>query len=228
VTCPLGDLTSGTGATRTIVVLASAGPAINTATASSSTADPDGASATATTTVTSSGTTTISTNVTGTITVPSDQFLCIGSGVRVTGSVTVKPGGGLVATNATISGSIDSDGAQFVTLCGAGIGGSVTIKNGVQMVRVGGASVGCAPNVIGGSLKLTGNLAGIEAYRNTVGPTTITGNHGASPLTADGTPAVEGNNVTGSLSCSGNVPPATNRGIANTATGAKTGECATL
>ena len=196
---------------------------------SSSTVDPNTANdtGTTTTTVNTSCTTTQAGNVAGSVIVPSGQFLCLIGG-SVGGTVIVKPGGALSASNATI-GSISSDGAAFVTVCGSTVNGPVTIKNTAGMVRVGDDDAGCAGNQLGAALLVSGNQGGVEIYGNTVGGSVgLSHNHGASPLTGDAAPEVEGNHVTGALACSGDSPPAVDDGSPNAATGSKTGECVGL
>jgi uncharacterized repeat protein (TIGR01451 family) len=229
VTCTLADLAAGGSATVQVVVLAPAGSLVNSATVSSATADPDATNngAAAATTVNSSCTDTRTGRLVGSIVVHAGQFLCLVD-ANLVGSVIVDAGGALSVINATISGGVDSSGARFVTLCGSTFGGAVIVKNTSLLVRVGDDDSGCAPDHLNGSLSVTGGHGGVEVFGNTIGgPVSITNNRGASPL-ADGSPEVEGNTVGGALTCSGDIPPATNDGAPNTAAGAKLGECAAL
>ncbi len=229
VTCPLADLAFGASATVQIVVLATAGSPVNSAAISSATADPDTTNngASVTTTVNASCTDTRTGRLVGSVIVRAGQFLCLAN-ANLIGSVIVDPGGALSVINATISGGVDTSGAQFVTLCGSTFKGAVIVKNTTLLVRVGDDGSGCPPNHLDGSLSVTASHGGVEVFGNTIGgPVSITNNHGASPL-ADGSPEVEGNTVGGALTCSGNIPPATNDGAVNTAAGAKLGECAAL
>jgi hypothetical protein len=50
------------------------------------------------------------------------------------------------------------------------------------------------------------------------GPVSVTGDVG-------GPTVIEGNKITGPLSCSGNTPPPTDGGYPNTVTGARSGQC---
>jgi hypothetical protein len=85
----------------------------------------------------------------------------------------------------------------------------------------------CAGNTINGGATLITNKGGFEIGGNTInGTVTLTGNTGNGPTTEDASPEVEGNKITGSLSCAiSNVPTITNGGYKNTVTGSKSSEC---
>ncbi len=231
VTCPLGDIPSGGNGSAMIVVLAPAPPAVaNTASVSATTADPNppNNSGSATASITGSCTSSPTGTIAGPLTVPAGTFLCLGSGVTVTGSITVAAGGALTLSGARVNGSVSATGAQFVTMCGSAVSGAVVIKNSVLIVSLGGLAGGGCPGNILGSLILTNNTGGVIVLGNTIGgSTSVTGNQGASPL-ADATPDVGGNHIAGGLACSSNVPSVINDGLTNTTTGAKLGQCASL
>jgi uncharacterized repeat protein (TIGR01451 family) len=235
VTCNLGDIPSGGTVTATIVVIVTAQPPpaseFNTATVSSDTADPNTANNTATVTsgVTPNCTTTITGRHVGAIDVPAGTFLCLTNAQQI-GAVLVDAGGGFTATNSTIQGGVQSNGAVFMTLCGDTIGssGSVIIKNTTLLTRLGDDAINCAGNNITGSVNVTGNRGGVEVFGNTIrGSLSVDNNLGASPF-SDGTPEVEGNTVGAALACAGNSPAPINDGSANRVTGAKLGQCLPL
>jgi hypothetical protein len=78
-------------------------------------------------------------------------------------------------------------------------------------------------------VQLTNNHAGAELVaKDTGGGVQVNGTTGAGPFPADSRAAIVGNTIGGSLSCTGNVPPPTNRGTPNTVAGNPTGQCAAL
>ncbi|MDW5324886.1 family 20 glycosylhydrolase [Plantactinospora sp. KLBMP9567] len=94
------------------------------------------------------------------------------AGATVTGPVTVRPGGSLIATAASVRGPVQASGATTLELLGGSVAGPVTVTGttgqlGIEGVRVGGPLVvtgtgtGPAPviagNTIGGPLVCTGN-----------------------------------------------------------------------
>jgi hypothetical protein len=161
VACALGTLAAGASQTATIVAPAEPGTATNAATVSSTTADADTSNngATASSKVNTACTSTqTGGRITGPFTIPAGTFLCL-AGTSTTGQITLAPGAGLTTTGGAAGGGIIADGAQFVTVCGSTVTGTVSIKNSTLMVRLGDDDIGCAGKAIGGSLTATGNLA---------------------------------------------------------------------
>jgi hypothetical protein len=148
----------------------------------------------------------------------------------VTGSIQVDAGGALTSKNTHVTGAIQSNGAQFITICGTTqqSGAGFIIKNTVLMTLVGDDDSNCAGNTLSGSLTLTGNTGGVEAYNNTIAGTLLFNNNVATSPIGDGTPEIEDNRIGGSLDCKGNTPPPVNDGLTNRVTGAKLGQCSTL
>ena len=74
---------------------------------------------------------------------------------------------------------------------------------------------------------MTSNKGGFEIAANPItGNVSLTSNTGAGPTSEDAVPEVEGNKITGSLSCAtSNIPVITDGGTKNTVTGTKSGEC---
>jgi hypothetical protein len=112
------------------------------------------------------------------VTVPSGST-CNLQGIKVGGSVTVKPGGRLViggtsqvggAVTAKDAGSDTStdpigNGQTFsVVICNTKIGGDVRITGSIDRVVVGGGP--CGGNAIGGNVRLSDNTGGVELIGN--------------------------------------------------------------
>jgi beta-glucosidase len=139
-------------------------------------------------------------NVTGGTTVEAGQQVCLGSGARVTGPLTVDAGGSLNLDGATVTGHVKVSGAGVVRVCGTRITGPLTITGSTGLVLVGGdAATGpCAGNTITGPVRITGNTHGVEFNANRVtGSVTITGNTGAVPPPDSGSVHESGNTIVG-------------------------------
>jgi hexosaminidase len=104
--------------------------------------------------------------------------LVVGSGVTclvgasVSGPVTVRPGGSLIATSASIQGPVTATGAALIELIGGSVGGPVTVVGATSDVEIDGVRVG-------GPLVLTGSNTGTAPLLagNTVhGPLSCLGN----------------------------------------------------
>jgi hypothetical protein len=133
------------------------------------------------------------------VTVNSGELACVYGG-SITGQVVVNPGGAVALRGATVGGAIQTNGASSVTICSSNVK-TVNVGNSTGQVRIGGGlAPGCTGNAIGGSTVLTNNHGGV---------------------------VVGANQITGPLSCSGNVPAPTNNGLPNSAA-SKSGDCALL
>ena len=166
--------------------------------------------------------------ITGTISggyaVTSGQSICISG--KVSGGVTVKPGGALFLNGATVSGGISSNGATAIRFCGSTISGNVTVSatTGFLMIGDGGddGTPACADNTITGTVTISNNTGGIE-----LGGDTINGTLNVSGNTGGDDPEIEGNHISGSLSCAtSNNPALDDGGQRNTVVGSRTGQCA--
>jgi uncharacterized repeat protein (TIGR01451 family) len=242
VTCPVANsLAPGSSVDITIVVVpttTSSGPIANggavatgTALVAGGTSTSSAPSNTVTTQVAPQCTATIAnTTRSGFLVVPNGQRLCV-TNSTIIGSIEVDPGGALVLTNSSVSGGIISTGATAVTICGSTVTGSVSVTGTTGQVRLGGDAgdpVPCAGNTFRSSVKLQGNTGGVELTGNTIGGAVIVENNsGAAVGTEDEAVEVEANRITGTLSCTGNVPGVTNDGTPNTA-GTKIGQCTSV
>jgi putative hemolysin len=129
------------------------------------------------------------------LTVGSGQAICTTAGAVIGGPITVLSGGSLDIEGAAVYGSINSNGAGVVRICGAKINGSLTVSSTTGPVIIGDEAIGCAGNTINGPVSITNNTGGVTFDDNTVnGPAMITGN---SPSLA-----FFGNTVTGALTIS--------------------------
>jgi hypothetical protein len=140
--------------------------------------------------------------------------------------VTVQPGGSVVINGARINGGVVSNGATGVRICGSQIrnasgGPAVSVAGTVGPVVVGDGTPACARNDIIGLVTLDGNHA-VELDTNRVSGSVSVANTAGSPLA----PVVAGNQITGNLTCTNNVPPPTNEGRPNTVLGTTSGQCA--
>ena len=163
-------------------------------------------------------------------TVHSGQAICIEA--RVNGGLTVQSGGAVYLSGATINGGLTSSGAVAVEVCNSTVNGGVSISSSSGFVMIGDdgddAAEGsaCAANHINGGVVLTGNGAGFELGGNSISSgVTITNNSGSGATAEDSTSEIEGNTMTGTLSCTGNSNISAG-GFPNAAS-SKTGQCAT-
>ena len=151
-------------------------------------------------------------------------------GATVNGHVTVAPGGALSAVDSRINGGLDSQGAAAIRICNTRVDGHVSINGSTGFVLLGDAgddgSAMCAGNDLRGGAALSGNHGGAEIGGNSIhGGISLVNTSGAGGQAEDAAPELEANQVTGGLTCSGNVPAPTNDGLPNSVTGARSGQC---
>ena len=137
----------------------------------------------------------ITTTYNGSLTIAKGQALCIGTGGKVTGSVSVSPGGSLWVDGGSIGGSLSSSGASALSMAGATLTGSLSVTGSTGPVVVGGPSGSGV--TIGGSVSITSNTKGVTFDNDHVtGSLSISANAGGL--------AVTGNVITGSASVTAN------------------------
>ena len=135
------------------------------------------------------------TTKTGRFTVAGGQSICVASGGKLTGPVTVSAGAALWVSGGSITGPIRSTGALALTLCGTHVVGPITVTGSTGYVLIGGA--GCSGNTLTGPVSITSNTGGVGLTGNKIiGPLTITGNKGGLQYS--------GNTVTGPVTVTGN------------------------
>jgi hypothetical protein len=169
---------------------------------------------------------------TGNITVGTGQTVLITG--KITGSVSVSSGGSLEINGGTVTKNVSANGAAEFIMCGATVGGALSVSNSTGYAFIGGgtgaSSIGttCAPSSITGSVSLSGNLDGVEIATTKVGGNvSVTNNSGYGPVQQNGAfppTEVAGNAITGSLACSNNLPTVTDAGQKNTAS-STSGQC---
>lgn len=161
----------------------------------------------------------------GVLTVAAGQSLCLAPGGSQTGPVTVRPGGALSVSGATITGPLAGDGALAVSICHSRLTGPIAVRRSSGYVLIGSDHTpDCAGNTITGVLTLDANTGGIEVSANTItGPVTITGNSGGGLPPEDAVPAFDANRLTGPLHCDGNQPAL--HQTDNTVLGPRFGQC---
>ncbi|MFD5417867.1 Ig-like domain-containing protein [Streptomyces sp. NPDC127069] len=162
----------------------------------------------------------------GPLTVASGEAVCIGAGGSQNGPVTVRPGGALAVTDASVTGPVSADGALALTVCHSALTGPVGVQRSTGPVVIGSDREGadCAGNTLRGPLTVEAGTGGVEVSGNTVtGAVRITGNSGTGPLPEALAPAFRTNEVTGPLRCEANDPELLQSGT--TATGPRTGQC---
>jgi hypothetical protein len=143
---------------------------------------------------------------------------------RVSGSVRVEPGGALELNGAHLTGGIAARGATAVRICGATVGGPVSISGTRGYLAIGGLA-GCPANRIGGSLTLKRNQGGFTVGGNRIsGSTRLDVNDGTRPPWQLPAAGLNDNTIAGSLTCRGNRPVPSGRG--NKVTGKRAGQCA--
>ncbi|WP_369148029.1 Ig-like domain repeat protein [Streptomyces sp. R44] len=138
--------------------------------------------------------------------------------------------GALFIGNSTVDGSVLSTRGTLFAICDSLIDGSVSVARATGFVLLGDpGDDGCAANRITGGVQLSDNSSGTELVSNTIGGSVqVNGTTGSGPFPIDNRAAIVGNTIGGSLSCARNVPPPTNRGVPNTVTGTRRGQCAAL
>ena len=179
---------------------------------------------------------TISGTVSGSLSITSGQLVLITG--KVTGAVSVSSGG-LEVDGGSIGGAVSASGASALTLCGAKVGGAMSVGASTGYVFIGGGTL-CAPSSVSGAVSFSGNKAGLDVTNSSIGgAVSVSGNSGSgtelygdtiggalsvSGNTGSGT-EIAGNTIGGGLSCSGNSPSPTDAGVPNTAA-SRSGQCA--
>jgi hypothetical protein len=129
----------------------------------------------------------------------SNGVVCIHDAV-VEGAIRVAPGAQLWLIDSQVIGPVTADRAGQVVMCGTSVDGPVRLVGGAS-VSLGDPILGCAPNLVDGTVTL----------KDTAGPSVIAGN-----------------TITGKLACSGNAPAPVDRGLPNQVLGPATGQCKSL
>jgi len=136
-------------------------------------------------------------NVKGNLVVKAGQAIELTASAKVSGTVTVKPGGTLDLEGATLSGGLKASRAAFLRICAADIAGALSASNGTGAVVIGEGNTACAPNAIHGATTLKGNTAGVTVNGDSF--------HASLRVISNASGAtVVGNTIAGTLTVSGN------------------------
>jgi len=142
----------------------------------------------------------ISRNVTGPLVVKNGEWVELTSTGKITGPVTVEPGGALDVEGGLITGPLNANGAAQLRICGSRITGAVEAINGTGSVVIGEGNAACPAGSIVGPVTVKGNTAGVLINSIAItGPVTVTGNAGGT--------TVINNHIVGSLTVTGNSAP---------------------
>ena len=154
------------------------------------------------------GTASTSTTFTQTISGTDSGSLSIASGQlvfvtgKVTGAVSVGPGGGLEVDGGSIGGAVSASGAVELVLCGAKVGGAMSVSSSTGYVTIGGGTL-CGPSSVAGAVSFSGNKAGLQVAGSSIGgAASVSGNSGSGTDLVDDT-------IGGAASVSGNSGSAT-------------------
>ncbi|MEA2207554.1 MAG: acyl-homoserine-lactone acylase, partial [Solirubrobacteraceae bacterium] len=107
----------------------------------------------------------ISTNLKGNLTIKAGQAIELTKTAKVSGNVVVKPGGALDVEGATISGTLKSNGAALLRICGAKAA-KVTVVNSSGSVVIGEGNEECSSSSFGGVVTIKANKAGVLIDEN--------------------------------------------------------------
>jgi hypothetical protein len=138
----------------------------------------------------------LTSTVKGKLVVSPGEAVELTSTAKVSGTVTVKPGGALDIEGATLSGPLTSKGAALLRICGASLAGPVKASGGSGSVVIGEGTAGCSADTFYGALTASTNTAGVsidgdvfhasvKVTSNAAG-TTVTNNSVAGSLTVKG------------------------------------------
>ena len=150
------------------------------------------------------------------------------SGATLAGGISISGGASVFIVNSRIGGQISASNGGAFGICGSTAQG-VSVSNASGFVLVGDpGDDACAGNTINGNVVVSGSTAGVEVAGNPRigGSLSLINNRGSTVSPEDALIEVEGNTVTGSLSCSSNTPGATNDNQPNTVGGSRAGQCA--
>jgi hypothetical protein len=135
-------------------------------------------------------------NVQGKLVVKAGQAIELTDTAKVSGSVTVRPGGAIDIEGAKVSGALTAKEASVVRICAASIEGATKLT-GVSSVVMGEGSETCGADSFHGSVTVKGSSAGVsieqDAFHSSL---TVSSNSGAI--------AVTDNTIAASLTVKGN------------------------
>ena len=133
----------------------------------------------------------------------------------------------MVIINSTISGSLTATNPGSLTVCGSTVGKNLNVSGATGFVLLGDpGDDACAGNTFKGTVTLSSNASGVELARNQISNNTyVNGTSGTGLFPEDSRAEIEGNTITGNLSCTGNSPPPSHDTQPNTVSGTRSGQC---
>ncbi|HWG09548.1 MAG TPA: hypothetical protein VN672_11150 [Solirubrobacteraceae bacterium] len=105
-------------------------------------------------------------NVKSKLVVKAGQAIELTKTAKVSGPVTVQPGGALDVEGATISGSLSAKEATLLRVCDANVSSTLKAINGSGSVVIGEGNEACGPNNVHGTATIKGNKAGVLVDEN--------------------------------------------------------------
>lgn len=135
-------------------------------------------------------------NVKGKLIVKAGQSIELTSTAKVSGNVTVKPGGAIDIEGAKLSGSLAANGATLVRICAANVAGATKVSSTTGSVVIGDGGE-CAANSLHGPVTAKTNVAGVKLIGNDL-------ESAAKVLSNEGGTTVKSNTIGGSLTVKGN------------------------
>ena len=149
------------------------------------------------------------------------------SRVNSSGSITVQPGAAVAIDQSSAAAGITSNGAKALRMCSVRVfSGTLTVTNSTGFVLVGDPGDDhCAGSSVSGPALFSGNTAGVEIGNSSFYGLTVNTTQNVGAFPEDDRAEIEANRVVGNLSCTGNVPPATNGAQPNMVTGTRSGQC---
>jgi uncharacterized repeat protein (TIGR01451 family) len=148
------------------------------------------------------------------------------SGATLSGNLSVSGGASVVVVNSTIK-NLSATNPGSVTVCNSTVE-TLSVSGASGFVAVGDpGDDACPANTINGTVTLSSNHGGLDLIGNRIAKNTyVNGTSGTGPFPEDIGAEIEANSIGGNLSCSGNAPPPTNDGHANSVSGNRSGQCA--
>jgi hypothetical protein len=171
----------------------------------------------------------LTTTLSGRYRVARGQSLCVGRPARITGTVTVDPGGALSVTGAVIRGAVIATRAKGVRICQTAVTGGVSVRSARGFVEIGaGGALPCGGNTIGSRLSLRRDHRGFAVVGNRIGQAlALSRNSGDGPFWLHAAGRISGNRIGVARSCGRKHPaPAGRRTRHRPAR--RTGPCAPL
>jgi hypothetical protein len=105
-------------------------------------------------------------NVKNKLVVKAGQAIELTKTAKVSGPVTVKPGGALDVEGATISGALTSNGATLLRVCAANVAGNLKAVSSTGSVVIGEGNEACSSSNLHGTVTVKTNKAGVLIDEN--------------------------------------------------------------